>query len=108
GPERRSPVPAEPERAIWIAAERLAPLRALFPSARIVPRLSPPAAEANESWSQDAALAEILRARLEILGPVTARAIAESAGFPLALVTEALAALEAEGFAMRGRFTPGE
>jgi ATP-dependent Lhr-like helicase len=41
------------------------------------------------------------------LGPVTASAIADSLALPASRINIALAALEAEGFAMRGRFTPG-
>jgi ATP-dependent Lhr-like helicase len=56
--------------------------------------------------SSDASMVDIVRGRLEGLGPVSASAIAWSLGLPAAPVSAALAALEAEGFAMRGRFTP--
>jgi len=49
---------------------------------------------------------EIVRGRLEGLGPVTARSIADSLALPASAINTALAALEAEGFAMRGRFAP--
>ena len=73
---------------LWVAAER----RALFE----------PAVPASEE-----ALAEIVRGRLEGLGPVTPRAIGETLGLGAAPVRAALAVLEADGFALRGRFTPG-
>ena len=62
---------------------------------------------AATSWSAETALIEILRGRLEGLGPVTQAALAAPLGFEAHEIAEALAALEAEGFVMRGRFTPG-
>src|SRR5882757_8685848 len=49
----------------------------------------------------------IVRGRLEGLGPVTVPQLAEPLAATPASMQAALAALEAEGFAMRGRFTPG-
>ena len=72
---------------IWIATER----RALFQPLPVA----------------DEALVEMVRGRLEGLGPVTASGIAESLALPASRINIALAALEAEGFAMRGRFGPG-
>jgi ATP-dependent Lhr-like helicase len=69
---------------LWVASER----RALF-----------------TDELADASLVAIVRGRLEGLGPVTAAGIAESLGATGSSVTIALAALEAEGFAMRGRYT---
>jgi ATP-dependent Lhr-like helicase len=56
--------------------------------------------------SSDEALVAIIRGRLEGLGPVTAAQLAEPLGLSAQSATVALTALEAEGFAMRGRFTP--
>jgi ATP-dependent Lhr-like helicase len=50
------------------------------------------------------ALAEILRSRLELLGPVTESALAVSIALPEPDVRAALLALESQGSAMRGRF----
>jgi ATP-dependent Lhr-like helicase len=50
---------------------------------------------------------EILRSRLEGLGPVTAQTLAEQLGIAPDDALQALTALEVEGFAMRGRFSPG-
>ena len=49
---------------------------------------------------------EIVRGRLEGLGPTTAEAVATSLGVDIADVDAALLALEAEGSAMRGNFEP--
>jgi ATP-dependent Lhr-like helicase len=57
--------------------------------------------------SDPAAAAALLRGRLEIVGPTTAAALADSLGTSVEMVDQALAALEAEGVVLRGRFTPG-
>ena len=59
------------------------------------------------SWSPDEALTEILRGRLEGLGPVTPGALAAPLGLEPDEISAALIALEVEGFVLRGRFTPG-
>ncbi len=71
-------------RSLWVAAER----RALFAAL-------------------DDSLVDIVRGRLEGLGPVTAAQIAGSLGIEEARISGALIALESEGFAMRGRFSGG-
>jgi ATP-dependent Lhr-like helicase len=76
------------ERTIaWTAAERAVLFEPLPPS--------------------DESLVEIVRGRLEGLGPVTASAIADSVGVPASRIGIALGKLEAEGFAMRGSYTAG-
>ncbi|MDA8049391.1 MAG: DEAD/DEAH box helicase [Rhodospirillales bacterium] len=92
---------------LWVPAERLGQFRAVWPDARCVPELVPPADGIAHAWSAEEALAEILRGRLEGLGPVTPAALAAPLGLEPAAIAPALAALEVEGFAMRGRFTPG-
>ncbi len=92
---------------VWVAAERLPQFQALFPNAALDPPIAAPAAQAEKQWSAEAALVEILRGRLEGLGPVTAAALAAPLGFEPEAIAPALAALQAEGFALRGHFTPG-
>ena len=92
--------------AIWVAAERLPQFQALWPDAATEPAIAAPAAYAEREWSPDLALTEILRGRLEGLGPVGAGALAAPLGLAAGDIAAALAALEAEGFALRGRFTP--
>ena len=93
-----------PGATLWIAAERLPQFQALWSATRLEPAIAAPAATVGREWSGDAALVEILRGRLEGLGPVTAAALAGSLGLAPREIAGALAALEAEGFAMRGRF----
>jgi ATP-dependent Lhr-like helicase len=69
-------------RQLWIAAERTQ----LFPA-------------------RDETLIDIVRGRLEGLGPVTVATLAASLAVSESQIGIALAALEAEGFAMRGRYS---
>jgi ATP-dependent Lhr-like helicase len=76
----------------------------VFPQGRLHPPIEAPEAY-DKTWDRDAALVEIVRGRLEGLGPVTAAAIAASLTLPQSDIDIALAALQAEGFAMRGQFS---
>ena len=99
---------AAPGGAIWVAAERVPQLAALWPEAALEPHIVAPAALASRTWSREEALIEIVRGRLEGLGPITEAALARSIGVEATEMAAALVALQAEGFAMRGRFTvPG-
>src|SRR5438270_811382 len=89
---------------VWVTAERLPLFAALFPAARPEPAVSTPAGRA-QTVSSEAALVEAVRGRLEGLGPTTAAALAAELAMPTSRIETALAALRAEGFAMRGAFT---
>jgi ATP-dependent Lhr-like helicase len=89
---------------LWVTAERLPLFAALYPDAAPEPAVITPAAYAH-TFSAEAALVEVVRGRLEGLGPTTAAALAADLTVPPARVEAALAALQAEGFAMRGAFT---
>ncbi len=89
----------------WVVAERLPLFRALWPDARLAPSITAPAAYEKE-WPREEAMVEILRGRLEGQGPATKTAFAAALGVDDKEIAAALAALEAEGFALRGRFTP--
>jgi ATP-dependent helicase Lhr and Lhr-like helicase len=92
---------------LWVAAERLPQLQAVFPMASIEPPITAPASFTEISWSREDALVELMRGRLEGLGPVTIDGLAASSGLAANDVAAALLKLEAEGFVLRGRFTPG-
>jgi ATP-dependent Lhr-like helicase len=103
--------PAVPVRAgslgLWVAAERLPQLNAVYPSAHFEPAIAAPESFLQKDWSFDEALVEIVRGRLEGLGPVTVADLATSFGLNKLEIETALLKLEAEGFVIRGRFTPG-
>jgi ATP-dependent Lhr-like helicase len=92
---------------IWVAAERLPQFLAAWPQARLDPPIAAPAGHDEPDRPPDAALVEILRGRLEGLGPVSEAALAAPLGLAPPDIAAALAALQAEGFALRGHFTPG-
>ena len=92
-------------RAVYVATERLSELDAVFPRAARAPDIEPPA-EYRKAWTREEALVEIVRDRLQGLGPVTVPDLAAPLDLPAAEIEAALARLEAEGSAMRGRFSP--
>src|SRR5262249_15419166 len=57
-------------------------------------------------WSAESASVEILRGRLDAVGPVTVAQLANSFSLPANQIEIGLAKLEGEGFAMQGQFTP--
>ncbi len=93
------------ERRLWLPAERVACLRTLYPGAKFEPALAVPKDAA--AWTPEAALVDVIRARLTGFGPLPLAAIAAPLGLPESAVQAALATLEAEGYVMRGRFSPG-
>jgi ATP-dependent Lhr-like helicase len=104
---RRAARLSRPGMSVWVAAERLPQFQALWPDAALQPEIAAPVSYAERDWSADLALVEILRGRLEGLGPVSAEALAAPLGLGADGIAYALAALEAEGFALKGRFTGG-
>src|SRR5579883_3432707 len=105
--QRRAARLYAPQATLWIAAERLSQFRALWPEAQLDPVIAVPAPYDQQKWSADDALVEILRGRLEGLGPITEATLAQPLGLATAEIGATLAVLQAEGFALRGRFTPG-
>ncbi len=93
---------------LWAAVERLPQLLKVYPSATLNPLISIPEKIQSAFPENQNSLSEIIRGRLEILGPVTASSIAETMGLPLADVDMALSILENEGFVFRGQFNPEE
>ncbi len=102
--------------AFWVAAERLNQFAAVWPEAPRLPDIPIPASPSGASshagdgaevWSREQALVEILRGRLEGMGPVTATALAAPLGLEADAIRPALMALEVEGSVLRGRFIQG-
>jgi ATP-dependent Lhr-like helicase len=92
-------------RTFWVCAECLPMLRAIYPEATLVPAIEPPADLAAKPWSREAAIPDLVRNRLQALGPVTARDLTETLQLPAADIGVALVELESEGFVLRGRFS---
>ncbi|MDA8382109.1 MAG: DEAD/DEAH box helicase [Betaproteobacteria bacterium] len=93
-------------RARWVAVERLPEFRVLYADSGLAPGACVPDGCKGERWSADTALASIIRSRLPVCGPITAQTLARGLGLSEAPIQAALAALEAEGSVLRGRFRP--
>ncbi|HLJ69847.1 MAG TPA: DEAD/DEAH box helicase, partial [Roseiarcus sp.] len=77
---RRATRLVTPRAMLWVAAERLNQVQAIWPDAARQPDIAPPADQAQAVWSAEQALVEIVRGRLEGLGPVTETALAAPLG----------------------------
>ena len=93
--------------AVWVAAERLAGVRALYPLATLHPPITAPEGYQAGAATPEQDLRELLRSRLAGLGPVTANTLAHQLHLPRADIDAALAALQAEGTVFQGRISPG-
>jgi len=91
---------------LWAAVERLPAIQALFPGSRPVP--DNPCPVPAEPPEEEAAASDLLRGHLECRGPSTVAALAAASGLTQSLVVRGLAALEGEGFAIRGHFSAAD
>ncbi|MFK7898647.1 MAG: DEAD/DEAH box helicase [Myxococcota bacterium] len=104
-------IAVEGGEVFWAATERADWVAALHPGS--VPEgawASLEAAagleEAASPIGEDVAVAHALKGHLETTGPISAGALAARLGVRTGLVEIGLAALESEGFVLRGRFDP--
>ncbi|MGH7663689.1 MAG: DEAD/DEAH box helicase [Gemmatimonadaceae bacterium] len=91
---------------LWLATERVPELRAIFPNPVTDPPALPVLAQ-NPAPERSSAVRELLRGRLEIIGPTTAGALGSALGVPEHEADGALHELESQGAMLRGSFTPG-
>jgi ATP-dependent Lhr-like helicase len=96
-----------PAQLRWCARERIALLRAIDPEAKVLDGAGECSGNGAGDCDREGALARALRGHLELCGPVSAPALAAELGIGEAGVQSALARLQAEGFALRGSFLPG-
>jgi len=85
---------------LWVAAERLMQVQAVFPDASLKPEIT-----AVPNQDQEEPLRELIRSRMEGLGPVTVPQLAEPLGLAHSLIEVALLNLEQEGFVVQGYFS---
>ncbi|HZI73722.1 MAG TPA: hypothetical protein VFD73_06780, partial [Gemmatimonadales bacterium] len=88
-------------KAVWVATERLAEVRAIHPAGEVREMDSGPV-------TREDAVRELLRGRLAITGPSTSEELGNVLGTPQSDADVALAALEGEGVILRGHFTAEE
>src|SRR6185437_10289569 len=91
----------------YVAAERLPMIQAVYPNAKTDPTLTPPEVDAKKTWERPDAVRELVRGRMEVSGPITTVALNSFFHLPASEIDQALLALEAEGFVLRGKFRPG-
>jgi ATP-dependent helicase Lhr and Lhr-like helicase len=91
----------------WVAAERIPMLEAVYPSISVQPPLDAPEFERRRKWERADAVRELVRGRIEVVGPITANALTRFFRLPSSEIDGALLSLEAEGFILRGKFRPG-
>ena len=92
-------------QGLYFASEDLPRFKALFPEECV--GLVLPAFLEGVELEPEAALRDLLRGRLEGLGPVTAARLAGELCLSVAKIEAALTALEVEGFVFQGQFTRG-
>ena len=105
--DRRAAVLTSGTARLWVAAERLPQVTAVYSNADLQPPIVAPESVSRTPWTSEDALVEIIRGRLEGLGPVTVDSLVASSGLNKLDIETALLRLEAEGFVIRGKFTPG-
>ena len=86
-------------------AERIPQIIALYPGAESQIEIEAAGDLANIEWQQDTALLELLRSRLQCLGPVTEQKLSEQFQQTESSIRTALAQLEQQGFVMEGQFS---
>ena len=103
---RASAVEARGAR-LWFAAEQLPAIALLYPDAAPDPPPALPGGVAEPCTDREEARRRLLRGHSEVRGPSTAAALAARTGLDAEDAARGLAQLEAGGFVLRGRFTPG-
>ena len=77
--------PTTGAHTFWVAAERRSLALAIWPEGRLAPDVAEPPARRAAPWSdREGALVELVRARLSLVGPTTAAALAEPFGLSVA------------------------
>ena len=89
---------------LLFATEDLPKFRALFPEC--CAQFDTPSFLEGVCYEPEEALRDLVRSRLEGLGPVTAQRLADEVSLPCVKIDAALLALEVEGFVFQGKFTP--
>jgi ATP-dependent Lhr-like helicase len=104
---RRATVMTLPHgQKIWLAAERLREWQQQFPAAILNPQIAP--VINNKQIPKDAILPELIRSRLEGLGPTTVQQLAEPLGLQESQIEQALVVLEQQGVVLRGMFSQNQ
>ena len=93
-------------RSIWIATERVPFIQKAYPDLNLKYEVTVPE-KLKEIPADKDPLTELVRGRLEIMGPVTSGCLAEKMTLPVSSIDNTLLKLENEGFVFRGNYTGG-
>ncbi|MYI82426.1 MAG: hypothetical protein F4056_03660, partial [Chloroflexi bacterium] len=91
---------------LWFAAEQHPAIALLYPDASL-PAFELPEGVAEPCEDREEARRRLLRGHSEVRGPFTPSALASRTGLEAKDVARGLQQVEASGFVLRGRFTPG-
>jgi len=103
---RATTVQVYADQTLWVSAERLSQIREVLPNAPLVPPIDA-VTSLRAGGAQGESLVELLRSRLETLGPVTVARLAAPLNIDIKDIINTLQQLEIEGFIMRGHFRHG-
>ena len=92
----------------WVAVERIPEIQQVYPEITIPPNIKIPEKYLIIKSTPEECLVEIVRSRLEVLGPVTVTELADDLQLTVSRVEIALLTLEQEGFVFRGNYTSGD
>ncbi|MFZ6009587.1 MAG: Lhr family helicase, partial [Bacteroidota bacterium] len=92
------------KHALWIATERVPYIQKAYPEKALEHDVVVPEKLLRQLEGKDA-MTELVRGRLEIMGPTTAEMLAAIMGLSTSEVNQGLIRLENEGFVFRGKFT---
>ncbi len=103
--ERRATTLQTKHKTLWVCAERLPLVKAVFETAILDPHINASGPATSKDWTKEEALIDLLRARLEGSGIVKESDLQHLFECTPVQIRTALMALENEGYAMRGNFT---
>jgi ATP-dependent Lhr-like helicase len=94
------------KNSLWIATERVPFITTVYPDKKLIHQVKIPERYLNKTDHDP--LTELVRGRLEIMGPVTAAQLSDLMSISINDINIALYRLENEGFVFRGQFTGTE
>ncbi len=95
------------DECLWVCAERLTEVLSLYDNVQYQPKINLINTTTKDS-STDTCLTDIIRSRLEGLGPVTAKELAIPLKIQESEIEQSLLTLEQQGFVIRGNFITSE
>ena len=92
-------------RSLLVAAENLPLFRGVYPEKKIQPEIAIPGKLNHALPPEKDPLTELVRGRLEMMGPTTSEHLSQLMLLPATVIEQALYRLENEGFVLRGNYS---